>query len=255
VVVFEPAARSRDVANSRAPLSDLVELNLASNLRCPPCRDGFVSGDNLIVCPECRTIFHRECLGKVGACTTFGCANGVPVPPLPRRRRNRRLVVLAATLLLAGGGVAAAAWSVEPEGCTFPVRRPPVKRVVTCCVPPVLPPLTPVVAPVVTPQVLCYETPAVPQIRRCVPRAPSIGLRVPTQAKSSEILITGTITGDGPLRIEVKAPSGNVGWDAFEPGPFVTGVTLLAPGRHEITVTVTDCTGHAVVKTYVVNRV
>jgi hypothetical protein len=232
------------VANPRAPYSDLVELNLASNLCCPPCRDGFVSGDNLIVCPECRTIFHRECLGKAGACTTFGCANGVPVPALPRPRRNRRLAVLGTALLLVGGG--AAAWAMDDGGCTLPVRQPPVRTPVGCCGPPVLPHMTPPVNPLVV-RPFVTTTP--------VHREPAIGLRVPSQAKSSEILITGTITGDGPLRIDVNAASGNVGWDAFESGPFVTGVTLLTPGRHEITVTVTDRAGRSVVKTYVVTRI
>jgi hypothetical protein len=219
---------------NHAPYSQYVELSFEDGPCCPACRSGFASGDNLVVCPACRALAHQECLGKVGTCTTFGCSYGVPVPPLPRSRPRRRLAVLGSALLLAVGG--ALLWSAQPEppiGCELPKVVP-----IYCEVPVVIP-----VADTPIPQI------ALPRLER-----PQLELRVPTRVRSNEVLISGQIVGDGPLRVEVSAPSGRVAWDAFEPGPFVTGVTLLSTGRHEIRVTVTDHSGRVTTSSYLVYR-
>ncbi len=223
----------------RAPYTQPVELSFENGPCCSSCRDGFVSGDNLVVCPGCRALSHRECLGKAGACMTFGCSFGVPVPRLPRSRRMRALAILGSALLLAGG--AALLWipkPVEPVvGCELPVWEAEIEPVWSAPVPFV--PVAPV---------RVYSQP-VEALR------PQVRLRVSSTVRSSEVLIQGQIEGDGPLRVEVNAPSGRVGWDAFEPGNFVTGVTLLTTGRHEITVTVTDRRGRVSTTSYVVDRV
>ena len=35
---------------------------------CPICKKTIVSGDDLVVCPECGAPYHRECYVKHGAC-------------------------------------------------------------------------------------------------------------------------------------------------------------------------------------------
>lgn len=224
---------------SRAPYSEYVELSFEDGPCCPACRGGFSSGDNLVVCPACRALAHQECLGKVGTCTTFGCSYGIPVPPLPRRRRTRRLALFGAALLLSGGAALLLIPEPSVPGCRLPMEPDPIVHVPNCEQP---------VAPI-----LYAGSPKSPNpwLEAVSPR---LELRVPTTVQAGEVLIRGQITGSGPLRVDVSAPSGNVGWDAFEPGPFVTGVTLLTAGRHEITVSVTDSAGRVTATTYVVNR-
>ena len=35
---------------------------------CPVCEQAFTDADDIVVCPECGTPYHRECWKKVGAC-------------------------------------------------------------------------------------------------------------------------------------------------------------------------------------------
>ena len=35
---------------------------------CPVCERAFTEGDDIVVCPDCGTPYHRECWKKVGAC-------------------------------------------------------------------------------------------------------------------------------------------------------------------------------------------
>ena len=36
--------------------------------RCPVCEKTFKENDDIVVCPDCGTPYHRECWKKVGAC-------------------------------------------------------------------------------------------------------------------------------------------------------------------------------------------
>ena len=39
-----------------------------TNNHCPVCEQAFTDADDIVVCPECGTPYHRECWKKVGAC-------------------------------------------------------------------------------------------------------------------------------------------------------------------------------------------
>ena len=36
--------------------------------KCPVCKKQFVSGDDIVVCPECGAPHHRECYEQNGKC-------------------------------------------------------------------------------------------------------------------------------------------------------------------------------------------
>jgi TM2 domain-containing membrane protein YozV len=44
------------------------------SLTCPYCRTEFEEQDEIIVCPECATQHHADCLDENGGCTVFGCS-------------------------------------------------------------------------------------------------------------------------------------------------------------------------------------
>ena len=35
---------------------------------CPVCKQKFKEADDIVVCPDCGTPYHRECWKKVGVC-------------------------------------------------------------------------------------------------------------------------------------------------------------------------------------------
>ena len=35
---------------------------------CPVCEQTFTDADDIVVCPDCGTPYHRACWQKVGAC-------------------------------------------------------------------------------------------------------------------------------------------------------------------------------------------
>lgn len=35
---------------------------------CPVCEQAFTDEDDIVVCPDCGTPYHRACWQKVGAC-------------------------------------------------------------------------------------------------------------------------------------------------------------------------------------------
>ena len=35
---------------------------------CPVCEQAFTDTDDIVVCPDCGTPYHRDCWKKVGAC-------------------------------------------------------------------------------------------------------------------------------------------------------------------------------------------
>ena len=40
---------------------------------CPYCRDSLEGDVELMACPSCDTVHHRECLDEAGGCTVLGC--------------------------------------------------------------------------------------------------------------------------------------------------------------------------------------
>ncbi len=45
-----------------------METNRFHGSRCISCGEVFVQGDDIVVCPECGTPYHRECYKKEGSC-------------------------------------------------------------------------------------------------------------------------------------------------------------------------------------------
>jgi len=44
---------------------------------CPVCTDEFRAGDEVVVCPRCRTVHHRDCWFRIQVCAYYGC--GYPI--------------------------------------------------------------------------------------------------------------------------------------------------------------------------------
>ena len=36
--------------------------------KCKVCQEPFKDGDDIVVCPDCGTPYHRECYKKAGKC-------------------------------------------------------------------------------------------------------------------------------------------------------------------------------------------
>ena len=221
----------------------LVQLTLSRQPRCPYCRDDIHLGQALLVCPACQAVIHQECLGKRGRCTTYGCRYGQPLARPLRRPRKKRLIALAAVIALTGGvAFAFSASDTPPIGC-----------------PPTIPPSPP--APQPQPHIH-WERPiiavprALPQPRPQPRPQPQefTGLTVPAEVFGDEVIIRGTLDGEGPLRVEVRGPTGNIAWDGYEPGPFATAVTLPGRGRHEVVIEVQDAWGRSRTSRYWVWR-
>ena len=47
-------------------------MSLFENVKCPVCNREFISGDDIVVCPECGTPHHRDCYNYVGKCVNSG---------------------------------------------------------------------------------------------------------------------------------------------------------------------------------------
>lgn len=40
---------------------------------CPVCKVEFMAGDEVIACPRCRTVHHRDCWFSIPICSFYGC--------------------------------------------------------------------------------------------------------------------------------------------------------------------------------------
>lgn len=47
-------------------------MSLYEGISCPVCKNEFVDGDDIVVCPECGTPHHRECYNMIGHCVNQG---------------------------------------------------------------------------------------------------------------------------------------------------------------------------------------
>ncbi|MBL4843905.1 MAG: hypothetical protein JKY65_00145 [Planctomycetes bacterium] len=50
-------------------------ITIQAKQHCPLCREKVHTQEVLTVCPGCRAVYHRECIGELGGnrCTTLGC--------------------------------------------------------------------------------------------------------------------------------------------------------------------------------------
>jgi hypothetical protein len=56
------------VLAAQLPLSDSPET------LCPICQSPLGTTEEILTCPECEQVHHRECWEEVGGCSTYGCA-------------------------------------------------------------------------------------------------------------------------------------------------------------------------------------
>lgn len=47
-------------------------MSLYENIKCPVCKNEFVDGDDIVVCPVCGTPHHRDCYNMIGHCVNQG---------------------------------------------------------------------------------------------------------------------------------------------------------------------------------------
>lgn len=69
-----PGRRARARSGRIAPV--VAPLQVQPEQRCPFCHDALAAGDApvaLTSCPDCRAVFHADCVPEDGACTTLGC--------------------------------------------------------------------------------------------------------------------------------------------------------------------------------------
>lgn len=75
----ETRRRVRDTTTSK-----FVVINRKVSLRqqrCPYCHDDLPQAGVRLACPECRAVYHGECVHEGGGCATLGCRHA---------RRSRR---------------------------------------------------------------------------------------------------------------------------------------------------------------------
>jgi hypothetical protein len=49
---------------------------------CPVCQSNVADGQEAVDCPECRTLYHRECWDYNEGCAVYGCSQTTPARPL-----------------------------------------------------------------------------------------------------------------------------------------------------------------------------
>ena len=52
-----------------------VDLGKLPELTCPICGAEFEPEDTIVVCPDCKTVYHSDCWDENHGCSTYGCAS------------------------------------------------------------------------------------------------------------------------------------------------------------------------------------
>ena len=50
-----------------------IEVGNLAEQSCPFCGDAFGAEDSLVVCPDCKAIYHSDCWKENRGCSTYGC--------------------------------------------------------------------------------------------------------------------------------------------------------------------------------------
>ncbi len=58
---------------------------------CPICQSTVQEGDEVLVCPGCEQVHHRDCWQEIGGCSTYGCARA----PAPEKEASVRAPLTA----------------------------------------------------------------------------------------------------------------------------------------------------------------
>ena len=55
--------------------NETIDISRLEESTCPICCSEFSVGDSLVICPDCKTIYHSECWDENHGCSTYGCAS------------------------------------------------------------------------------------------------------------------------------------------------------------------------------------
>jgi hypothetical protein len=58
-----------------------METVPAPGVACPYCLAGLADSDDVVPCPGCHTVLHRECWEENGGCAVYGCTHAPPPEP------------------------------------------------------------------------------------------------------------------------------------------------------------------------------
>lgn len=50
-----------------------IDLSRLREQTCPICCGEFVADDSIVICPDCKTVYHSECWDENRGCSTYGC--------------------------------------------------------------------------------------------------------------------------------------------------------------------------------------
>ena len=50
-----------------------VDLSRLREQTCPICCSEFGADDSIVICPDCKTVYHSECWEENHGCSTYGC--------------------------------------------------------------------------------------------------------------------------------------------------------------------------------------
>jgi hypothetical protein len=56
-------------------VTSVVALPRGPGATCPICQTAIGPSEDVLVCPACDQVHHRECWDDVGGCATYGCEN------------------------------------------------------------------------------------------------------------------------------------------------------------------------------------
>ena len=72
-------------------LATFTARNGAVGAVCPICQSTIQEGDEVLICPSCEQVHHKECWQEIGGCSTYGCAQA----PAPEKEASVRAPLTA----------------------------------------------------------------------------------------------------------------------------------------------------------------
>lgn len=58
-----------------ANCNEEIDLSRLREQTCPICCSEFGSEDSIVICPDCKTVYHSECWEENHGCSTYGCSS------------------------------------------------------------------------------------------------------------------------------------------------------------------------------------
>lgn len=78
---FCPKCGAKAEEKSNEPGGD----NLPKTSSCPVCCTEIQEGDDIIVCPDCKMVYHKDCWHDNNGCATYGCPSAGCLNPPPMK--------------------------------------------------------------------------------------------------------------------------------------------------------------------------